>query len=45
MMSNFEVEIQEKSMYNKAKHKWLCHNFGGYWNIEHKKFFRILNSA
>jgi hypothetical protein len=40
-MSNFEVEIQALCMDNKTKCELFFHNFDGYWNFKHEKFFCI----
>jgi hypothetical protein len=41
MTSNNEVEIQARSMEDEVEREVFCQNFGGHWNKEHNKFFRI----
>jgi hypothetical protein len=41
MTSNNEVEIRAQSMEDEGEHEIFCRNFGGHWNKEHNRFFRI----
>jgi hypothetical protein len=41
MTSDNEVEIWVWSMEDEGEHKVFCRNFGGHWNKEHNRFFRI----
>ena len=41
MTSDYEVEIRARSMEDEGEREVFCRNFGGHWNEEHKKFFRI----
>jgi hypothetical protein len=42
MTSDNEVEIRARSMEDEGEHEVFCWNFGGHWNKEHNRFFRIL---
>jgi hypothetical protein len=41
MTSDNEVEIRVQSMEDEGEHEVFCRNFGGHWNKEHNRFFRI----
>jgi hypothetical protein len=41
MTSDNEVEIRARSMEDEGEHEVFCRNFGGHWNKEHNRFFRI----
>jgi hypothetical protein len=41
MTSDNEVEIQAWSMEDEGEREVFCQNFGGHWNKEHNRFFRI----
>jgi hypothetical protein len=42
MTSDNEVEIQAWSMEDEGEHEVFCRNFGGHWDKEYNRFFRIL---
>jgi hypothetical protein len=41
MTSDNEVEIRVRSMEDKVEREVFCRNFGGHWNKEYNRFFRI----
>jgi hypothetical protein len=41
MTSDNKVEIRARSMEDEAQREVFCRNFGGHWDKEHKRFFRI----
>src|SRR5450759_2933129 len=41
MISDYEVEIRARSMEDDGQREVFCRNFGGHWDKEYKKFFRI----
>jgi hypothetical protein len=41
MTSDNEVEIRVRSMKDEAEREVFCQNFGGHWDKEHNRFFRI----
>ena len=41
MTSDYEVEIRARSMEDEGQCEVFCQNFGGHWDKEYKKFFRI----
>jgi hypothetical protein len=41
MTSDNEVEIRARSMEDEGERHVFCRNFGGHWDKEHNRFFRI----
>lgn len=41
MTSDYEVEIRARSMEDEGQREVFCRNFGGHWDKEYNKFFRI----
>ena len=41
MTQDYEVEIRAREIQDSNQQELFCHNFGGHWSTEHKRFFRF----